>query len=141
MNFAKLANLHVRNMTLLRKRALEKKASDIHERRLHLEVAQQYAAIVLPPYVCAVEWDAPGGYRGDLVFCDTMGTAVVVEVKHVPPTASPESRYKRMRKVRDQAILYQSKWQVLHPRMHTLAATYTNYDGLTYLTEFDQYWV
>lgn len=120
-------------MQLLRERQLAK-APDHKERALHYQVAMQFAGTELPAYLVAVEWHAPKNYRGDLVFCDENHVAVVVEVKHIHMNATLSDKHKRKSKVIQQAMLYRDKWQQCHENHFVLAATYTNLDGLRFLS-------
>jgi hypothetical protein len=136
----RLAALHSDNMRFLKHRAMMQRCPDRKERLLHLEVAEKHAGGLLPPYVCAVEWEAPGHYRGDLVFCDAaFGTAAVVEVKHISSTASPETQQRRIEKLRYQAMVYKDRWEIMHPWMMVYACTYTNRDGLVFVSGSEQY--
>lgn len=141
MKPSKLPRLHLQNMARLLQRAnVSRQTVDYHERRLHLEVVEKHLGGRLPPYLVALEWSARDQFKGDLVFCDRMcTTAVVVEVKHISPTASALARESRLHKVRNQALVYKSKWERMHPTMYVYACTYTNFDGLVYLTGGDDY--
>lgn len=131
-----LARVHNRNIDLLHRRARDTRAPDTCERHLQCEVAELYAGLWLPPVVAAVEWDAPKGYRGDLVFVDwNLETAVIVETKYIMPTCTPERQNARLQHVHVQARRYQRAWTVLHPALFrsVRAATYTNITGLRYV--------
>lgn len=136
---ATLSKIHAANMMMLYRRSRVLGAPDHNERKLHLHLAMEHAGFHLPDYVYAVEWDAPGYGRGDLVFTDG-DIAAVVEVKYIAPKLTDQQKRARMQKVRSQAVKYARAWQEMHPAMPTWAFTYTNATHLSMLSHLENTW-
>lgn len=91
-----------------------------HELRRHLVVHSQ---TLLPawPLLVGLEWRAPTGSPGDLVFGDGVGRFAVVEVKYL----GDRDRTKRRGDVERQATGFAQAWLELHPDAVVTALVYT----------------
>lgn len=91
-----------------------------HELRRHL-VVHSHALLSAWPLLVGLEWRAPNGSPGDLVFGDGAGRFAVVEVKHL----GDRDRTKRRGDVERQALWFAQAWQQLHPDAVVTALVYT----------------
>lgn len=91
-----------------------------HVLRRHL-VIHSSALLARWPYLIGLEWRAPNGSPGDLVFGDGGVDFAVVEVKHL----GDRERTRRRGAVEEQARTFALAWLALHPDSVITPLVYT----------------